>query len=102
MRPHFCVGLQVLLAEALSVVAYMARNIPQLICEFASSRLEDNPLAPLTPTFTLWKSILVRIKTIRAPASTCHGCKGDSVYCTSSLLVSCTVSKLMSAVNNCE
>jgi len=68
---HLRMGLQVLLAEALSIVAYMARNIPQLIYEFASSRLEDNPLAPLAPTPTLWKSILVRTKTFQDYQGTC-------------------------------
>ncbi|EIE22255.1 hypothetical protein COCSUDRAFT_55951 [Coccomyxa subellipsoidea C-169] len=54
--------VQVLLSEAISVCAYMARTAPKILLQFARSRLEDNPLAPSAPSVALWKSCLKNMR----------------------------------------
>lgn len=52
--------MQLLVAETISIPAFMARLSPLLIHQFATCTLADNvPFAPKSPTPALWRFIMV-------------------------------------------
>ena len=57
--PERAVCTQVLVAEATSIPAFLARLSPLLIHQWATAKLGDAPYGPQSPTPALWRSIKV-------------------------------------------
>ena len=58
-RPQRAACMQVLVAEATSIPAFLARLSPLLIHQWATAKLGDVQFGPQNPTSALWRSIEV-------------------------------------------